>query len=135
MAGEPRRIVPEGGVRSMRNDSGSTIDAETVVMKGNTEDEMQLPSAITDHVAGVLMHDCPDGEYGNVQVAGRAISRAHGALATPGTGLMPTTAGRVDTWSAGGAGNNAAVVGLLSTAAAAQDDRIEVDLQIGMKQQ
>lgn len=124
---QPRRIVPEGGTRSVKNASGSDIPANTVVKRGATEDLIVLPAATTDRVYGVTMSIIKNGEWGDLQIEGRATCRAHGALATPGTALMPTTAGRVDTWAAAG-GTNAALVGVQNTTAAAQDELIEVDL-------
>lgn len=125
--GEPRRIVPADFVRSKKNSSGSDIAANTVVMLDSTADLVILPSGTTVPMFGVTMEVIKNGYWGSVQVMGMAVCRAHGALATPGVKLMPTTAGRVDAWSAG-AGTNAALVGLLGTTAGAQDDLVEVEL-------
>lgn len=125
--GTPRRIVPVDGIISCKNATGSTIVANSVVKRGAAEDLIVLPAATTDRCLGVTMADIPNGAYGDVQTKGRATCRAHGALATVGTALMPTTAGRVDTWSAG-AGTNAALIGVQNTTAGNQDDLLEVDL-------
>lgn len=127
MPGEPVRIVAPEDIRSKLNNSGTTIAANTVVKLDTDEDEIILPAATTDRCLGVTMAAIANGAWGPVQIRGKALCRAHGALATLGVALMPTTAGRVDTWAAAG-GTNAALIGNLELTAGAQDDVVEVEL-------
>lgn len=124
---EPRRIIPDGGKRSKKNATGSDIAANTFVILDSTEDQIKLPTGTTVALYGVTSEIIKNGYWGDVQIFGRAICRAEGALATPGVRLMSTTAGRVQAWSAG-AGTNAQMAGLLETTAAVQDDLVEVEL-------
>ena len=123
------RTVPENGIRGYQNTTGTTIPANTVVVRDSGDSRaVKLPAAVTDDVVGVTMVAMPsdDGIYYDVQIRGRAICRAHGALADAAR-VMPTTSGRVDTWSAAGAAN-AAVVGTTEGTASAQDDLIVIEL-------
>lgn len=124
MAGEATRIVNPEDLRSAKNSSGSTIVKNTVVKWHTTEDEIVLPAAATDPLAGVVQDaDIANTEWGTVQQRGKALCRAEGALATIGVRLQATTAGRVEAHT----GTNS-IVGTLLTTAAAQDDIVEVEL-------
>ena len=118
----PTEIVE--GVRSYFNDTGATITARALVIVTDTGDRtIGLPAAATSPILGVAMHDIGDDEWGDIQIRGVAKCNAHGALATKGVRLMPTTAGRVDTQT----GTNS-VAGILLTEASAQDDIVLVEL-------
>lgn len=128
-AGEPTRIIAATDIRSKKNLSGVDIAKNTVVKLDSTFDLIVLPTAITDHLYGVTQEIIKNGCYGQVQLRGRTVCRAHAALATPGVLLMAVAnTGRVDTWNAGGAGNNAAVVGILEDTAGVQDDLVMVEM-------
>ena len=130
MSGEATRIVAPESIRACRNTTGATILKNTVVKLSQvTRRLVLLPAALTDHIYGVTMEDIKDGSWGDVQVSGCALCRAHGALANTGIKLMAVNAtGRVVLWAPGGAGLNANLVGLLETTALAQDDLVEVEL-------
>lgn len=120
--------VPENGIRAYKNDTGTTIPAHSVVVRdASTERGIKLPAAVTDDVVGVTMQAIPDdGCFYDVQIRGRAIVIASAAIAD-GARLMPTTAGKVATWSAAG-GANAAVVGTGEGAPAADGDLFVCEL-------
>ena len=127
--GEPTRIIAPTDIRSKKNASGVDIAKNTVVKLDGTIDQVVLPAAIADHLFGVTQEIIKTGYWGQVQIRGQSVCRAHGVLATPGVLLMTVAAtGRVDAWNAAGAGNNAAVVGTLYDTAGAQDDLVMVEL-------
>lgn len=123
----PITIKDASGLRSAKNSTGSTIATRLVVKKGNATDTVLLPSASTDACYGVTTEAIANGEYGTVQTTGRAICTAGAALATIGTKVMPTSAGKVIAWTAV-AGTNAANIGVTITAAAADADVVEIEL-------
>lgn len=123
-----RRHVAPNEIRSVFNNTGSEIGAGLFVKLGTTGDRHALlPAAVTDDLYGVTMHAIPDQEWGDCQIEGVARCVAGAAIATGGIRLMPTTAGKVVTWSAAG-GANAALAGNSITTAAADNDPIEVQL-------
>lgn len=110
---------------SKKNSSGSTIVLGSIVKLTTTEDTIALPGASTDSCFGIVREDIADGAYGNIQTHGLAIIKAGGSVAV-GDDIMPTTAGKGVTWSAG-AGTNAALIGKANTAASA-DEYFECEL-------
>lgn len=120
---EPTAIVPESGVRSCLNATGSDIAAGLVVALDSTKRQITLPAAETDVCYGVTMAAIPDGSYGDIQVEGVAICQAAGALATPGVELKPATDGQVDAHDA-----TNTKIGLLLTTAGGAADLVEVEL-------
>lgn len=127
-AGNLRRHVAPNEIRSVFNNTGTEIGAGLFVKLGTTGDRhVLLPAAVTDDLYGVTMAAIPDQEWGDCQIEGVARCVAGAALATPGLRLMPTTAGKVVTWTAAG-GANAALAGNNITTAAADNDPVEVQL-------
>jgi len=120
-----RQTDPE--IRSKKNSTGSTISAGLVVILDSTEDLIKLPTATTDHLYGVAMNDIPTGEWGDVQIRGRAKVLSNGALATPGILLMSGADGKAIAWTAI-AGTNAQVLGIQETTTAGANEFVEVEL-------
>lgn len=119
---KPTQIIE--GQRSVLNNSGSDIAVNTIVIITDVADHgVGLPAAATSPCYGVTLEAIADGYYGSVQTRGIATCRAHGALATRGVRLMPTTAGRVDTHT-----TTNSVFGILLTEASAQDDIVMVEM-------
>jgi hypothetical protein len=71
-----RTIVPEDGLRNVKNTSGGTLRKGTFVKlyaSASVEDEVAPCSAATDFIYGVVYgHDIADGAYGTVQIRGKA---------------------------------------------------------------
>ena len=124
---EPRECIPEGFVRSKFNNTGVDIAAHTVVMLDSTEDYVTLTSATTDPIYGVAVSGIPDGEWGDVQVMGRAKVLSGAAIAVPGGRVMADNTGRAIDWTAV-AGTNANVLGLCETTASGAAEIVEVEL-------
>lgn len=120
---EPRRIVPESGVRSGKNETGSDLEEGVVVALGTSQSLITLPASQTDICYGVTMAAIPNGEWGDVQVEGIALCQASGALATPGVELEPETDGEVSEH-----GGSNTKIGLLLSTAGATGDLVEVEL-------
>jgi predicted RecA/RadA family phage recombinase len=127
-AGDLRQIIDGTKIDSGYNNTGSEIGAGLFVKLATTGDRhVILPAAVTDDLFGVTLRAIPAGEWGDIQVEGRARCVAGAALATPGIRLMPTTAGKVVTWTAA-TGANVAVAGTNVTTASADNDAVEVTL-------
>jgi hypothetical protein len=93
-------------------------------MPAATEDDVQLPTASTDLLMGVVKDgDILNGAFGTIQIRGVALCRAAGALATPGIAVMANAAGRVVAHA-----NGNALLGFLLNTATALDDLVEVEL-------
>lgn len=123
MAGQATYIIPEYQTRSKLNNSGVTILKGSLVIADSTEDQIVLPAASTDLLLGAATADIPDGSWGTIQVSGKALVRAAGALATVGIALMPNTSGQCLLLV-----NGNALAGLLDSAAATANDLVEVEL-------
>jgi metal-dependent amidase/aminoacylase/carboxypeptidase family protein len=119
-----RQIVPPDAVRSSKNTSGSTISKGYIVKRKAATDEIELVSAATDAILGVAMHDIPNGEFGDVQVAGRALVLT-AATVTIGARLTGDSAGK----AAASSGGNA-LLGVANTVGGT-DALAEVDLGVG----
>jgi len=72
-------IVPDKGVRSCKNATGTTIDKGHIVKLDSTEGQIVLAAAATDALYGVAMADIPTGTWVDVQVQG--VAEAYGTLA------------------------------------------------------
>jgi len=125
---QPRAIVPENGVRTGRNRSGSAIATRTLVKLAGADgvDCVETFAAAADHLYGVAMQGIADGANGDVQIRGKALCVA-GAAVSAGDLLQGTTAGKVILFAAS-AGDTDTVVGQAITAAAADGDVLEVEL-------
>ena len=71
-------IVPDKGIRSMKNATGTTIDKGHLVKLDSTEGQIVLAAAATDAFYGVAMADIPTGTWGDVQVSG--VAEVYGTL-------------------------------------------------------
>lgn len=99
------RIVPEDGVRQVYNGTGGALVEGTLVkLKASPtyKGEIELSDDNKDPTYGVLMEDVSDASRGNCQIAGRALVLAGGTIAV-GARVMPTTAGKSLTGTAGNA--------------------------------
>jgi hypothetical protein len=124
MSGEPRAIVPEYFVRGMKNTSGSDMAAGVFVKakaSPTVDDECDLEASSTGSPLGVTMAAIANGEWGDVQVGGRAKVLASAAIAV-GARVSPTTGGKSVTTT-----GSATVCGIAMTVGAA-DTLHEVEL-------
>jgi hypothetical protein len=129
---QPTRIVDPGGIRSGFNNSGSAIGANLVVIRAATADKaIALPAAVDNVLAGVTMAAIANGDYGDVQVAGKAVCVAGGSFSR-GARLMCTTAGKVVTYVAA-EGINVVLVGIAEQDGAL-DELVEVELRLDSRQ-
>lgn len=111
---EPRVIVGPDQVRSGYNGSGSDIPKGTIVALDLTVDhQIAVEATATGVYYGVTMEAIADGEWGNVQIRGKALVLASTTV-TAGVRVTATTAG---TTVAASAGN--AVLGIAVTAGTA----------------
>lgn len=78
---EPRYIVADGQVRPGVNLSGSTIPARRIVKVGAADDQIQIATDGLDAVQGITLEDIPSGRTGDVQITGRVLVEAAGAIA------------------------------------------------------
>jgi len=103
MSGEPRVQVDPNDIRSGKNTSGSEM-AQGVIVKlkasPTVDDEVDLEATNTGVIYGVTMQVIADGEWGNIQIRGRAKVLAGGTIAV-GARVMPTTGGKSLTATAG----------------------------------
>ena len=90
---EPRRIVPDGGVRPGLNLSGSTIAANRIVVQGAATDQIAQAAAATAPYYGVTMNAIVNGITGDVQVKGKATIEA-GAAVAKNVNVMSDASGR-----------------------------------------
>ncbi len=121
---QPRAIVPDKGIRPGFNVSGAEIPKGRFVTRSvppSVRDEIEIPSGPTDVVYGATMHALPDGQRGDIQLEGRAVAEAGGAV-SENTLVTTDSAGRAVT----------AVTGNIATGLAVTDggsgDEIEVEL-------
>ncbi len=121
---QPRAIVPDnGGIRPGLNATGSTIPKYRIVKKVNTAVDAVAPATNgADVIYGVSMQPITDGFAGDVQVEGRAIVEAGGAIAI-GAKITGGTGGK-----AAVAGAAANILGVAASPAAADGELIEVDI-------
>lgn len=125
---QPRAIVKDqGGIRPGLNNTGSTIPKYRIVKKSTTVVDGVLP--LTSGAAlpyGVTMAAIPDGLAGDVQIEGRAIVEASGAI-TIGQKITGGTDGK-------GAVATAAqfILGEAASDASADGQLFEVDLNPGV---
>lgn len=119
---EPRRIVPDGGVRPGLNLSGSAIAANRIVVQGAAIDQIAQAAAATAPYYGVTMNAIPNGITGDVQKAGKATVEA-GAAVAKNVNVMSDAQGRGILATAT---NN--VIGRTVTAATAAGQILEVEL-------
>jgi hypothetical protein len=122
---QPRRIVPDGGVRAGLNTSGATISANRIVKRHTLTDAVTPTTAATDRPYGVTMSAVDANVTVDVQVEGKALVEA-GAAVTKGAQVTSDAVGRgiATTTSAN------FYIGIAETAAAAAGDVIEVTLGI-----
>jgi hypothetical protein len=90
---EPRRIVPDGGVRPGLNLSGSTIAANRIVVQAAATDQIAQAAAATAPYYGVTMNAIVNGITGDVQVKGKATIEA-GAAVAKNVNVMSDAVGR-----------------------------------------
>ncbi len=120
---QPRAIVPDqGGVRAGLNSTGSTIATKRLVKRSTTVDSVAPAVDGNGPYVGVTMAAILNGYAGDVQIAGRALVEAGAAIAI-GALVMGTTGGKGLTATA-----TKYAIGTANTAAAADGDIIEVDL-------
>lgn len=121
---EPRVIAAAHDIRAAKNTSGADM-AKGVFVKlkasPTVDDEVDLEATNTGAIYGVTMEAIADGEFGNIQIRGRALVLAGGAIAV-GARVMPTTGGKSLTATAGNS------VGGLAVTAGASDELHEVEL-------
>jgi hypothetical protein len=125
---QPRAIVKDqGGIRVGLNSTGSTIAKYRLVVKSTAAVDAVAPgTAATAPIYGVTMGAIEDGKTGDIQVEGRALVEASAAIAI-GARVTGTTGGKGVT--AGAAGY---FLGIAASAASADGDVIEVDIQQGV---
>lgn len=119
---EPRRIVPESGVRPGLNLSGSTIAANRIVVQGAAIDQIAQAAAATAPYEGVTMQAILNGVTGDVQKHGKATIEA-GAAVAKNVNVMSDAVGRAILATST---NN--VIGRTETAATAAGQILEVEL-------
>ena len=90
---EPRRIVPDGGVRPGLNLSGSTIAANRIVVQSTATDQVAQAAAATAPYYGVTMNAIPNGITGDIQTKGKATIEA-GAAVAKNVNVMSDASGR-----------------------------------------
>jgi hypothetical protein len=123
---QPTAIVPDsGGVRACLNSTGSTIPTKRLVKRTTAQNAVVLAADGLDTYIGVTMGAIPNGAAGDVQVQGRALVEAGAAIAI-GAKVMGGTTGKGIT-----ATTTKYFIGVANTAAAADGDIIEVDIQRG----
>lgn len=119
---EPRRIVPDGGVRPGLNLSGSTIAANRIVVQSTLVDQIAQAAAATAPYYGVTMNAIANGVTGDIQKAGKATIEA-GAAVAKNVNVMSDAVGRAILATST---NN--VIGRTVIAAAALGQVLEVEL-------
>ncbi len=90
---EPRRIVPDGGVRPGLNLSGSTIAANRIVVQSTLVDQVAQAAAATAPYYGVTMNAIVNGVTGDIQTKGKATIEA-GAAVAKNVNVMSDAVGR-----------------------------------------
>lgn len=119
---EPRRIVPDGGVRPGLNSSGSTIAANRIVVQSTAVDQVAQAAAATAPYYGVTMNAIPNGITGDIQVKGKATIEA-GAAVAKNVNVMSDASGRAILATAGNC-----VIGRTVVASTALGQVLEVEL-------
>lgn len=119
---EPRRIVPDGGVRPGLNLSGSNIAANRILVQGAAIDQVAQAAAATAPYYGVSLGSILNGITGDVQVKGKATIEA-GAAVAKNVNVMSDASGRAILATAT---NN--VIGRTVTATTALGQILEVEL-------
>lgn len=127
---QPRAIVPDaGGIRPGLNSTGVTIAKYRLVKKGIVTTGIQagvdsVTPAVdgTVIIYGVTMAAILDGMAGDVQVQGRALVEAAGAI-NVGDKIIGTTGGKA---AVSGGGVN--IIGQAASPALVDTDIIEVDI-------
>lgn len=98
-------IVPDKGIRAVKNSTGSTLAANVLVsiVAAGTEDPIQvrLPTGAGVKTLGVTMRAISDTHNGDVQVEGRAIVLAGAGGIAVGQEVSATTAGAAVAATAG----------------------------------
>lgn len=90
---EPRRIVPDGGVRPGLNLSGGTIAANRIVVQAAATDQVAQAAAATAPYYGVTMNAIANNTTGDIQVKGKATIEA-GAAVAKNVNVMSDAQGR-----------------------------------------
>jgi len=119
-------IVPDKGIRAVRNSTGADLAAGVFVqlVPAGTEDpyQVRLPSAGGGKTLGVTMNIIKNGQIGDVQVEGRTRVLAGAGGIAAGADVASTTAGAAVTAATGN------YVGGVCVRAAAAGDLGEVEL-------
>lgn len=125
---QPRAIVPDnGGVRPGLNSTGSDLPKYRIVKKHNVAvDAVQLATDGAALPYGVTMQPITNGFAGDVQIKGRAIVEASGAI-TIGQKVTGATGGKAAVASAANF-----ILGEAASAAGADGELFEVDLGQGV---
>jgi len=111
---EPRVIVGPDQIRQGYNGSGAAIPKGTIVSLDLTVDyQIAVEATATGVFFGVTMEEIADGEWGNVQIRGKALVLASTTV-TAGVRVTATTDGETVAASAGNA-----VLGIAVTAGTA----------------
>ena len=127
MSYTPRRVCSPEQIRTKYNNSAVALGAYLCVIQDTGDDFVKLPTAVTDAVVGITMMIIPAYGWGDVQIAGKAIGTAVGALATRGVGLTTNSAGTLAAKASSG-GTLESYVGTLNTTAGTALDLVEVEL-------
>jgi hypothetical protein len=78
---EPRRIVPDSGVRAVLNTDSATIPKCRAVRSHTLTDSGRLVTAATQKPIGISMGDIIVGVTGDIQVTGKAVWESGAAYA------------------------------------------------------
>lgn len=107
-------------LRAVKN-AGSSAIAKGLIVKGD-ETAVALPTAVTQPCLGVVYEEIEASGYGTVAMGGRVPCTAGTGGVTKGDRVMAeANTGKGIPWSAS-AGDNAAVIGIAQTTAAANYD-------------
>lgn len=122
---EPTRVVPVEGIRAVKNESGGAL-VEGLIVKITSEGDpnvVNIATAGTDTLFGVLEQDVADDGIGDCQVRGKAIVTS-GAAVTIGAQITADAAGKgIVTVAAGDS-----VLGVAVTSTSGADLDFEVEL-------
>lgn len=90
---EPRRIVPDGGIRAGLNTDSDVIPKCRIVRDHTLTDAVRLTTASTQKPKGVSLEDIAIGLTGDIQIAGKAVVES-GAAYSKGDNLGSDSTGR-----------------------------------------
>lgn len=120
---EPRRVVPDGGVRAGLNTSGATISAYRIVRRHTLIDSVRPCTAATQRPKGVTMQAIEADVTGDIQIAGKAPIEAGAAFAAEAQLTSDAVGRAIATTTPGDF-----VIGIAEEAAAGVGSIVEVEL-------